>query len=179
MKRFIRRRPSPALVLSLIALFISMGGVSYGVATGSINGCEIKNNSVTNRDVRNGTIRAQEVKRDGLGGGAIKESTLGTVPFAAGVENAAVVSPAGVIVRGRGTNTGLRTGEGRYTVTFNRDVRGCFYVATVGDEGTAGTGSGTASVASNPVNPNSVDVRTANAANNQVQNSSFHLIVTC
>ena len=46
MRRILKRRPSPAMVVALIALFVAMGGVSYGVATGSIDGREIKNNTV-------------------------------------------------------------------------------------------------------------------------------------
>lgn len=178
MKRFIRR-PSPAMAVASIALFSSLGGVSYGVATGSIDGREIKNGSITNKDFKNGTLRGNEAKRDGFGGGAIKESTLGTVPLAAGSENFAVVDPAGALSRGRNVAQSQKTAVGRYTVTFNRDVRGCAYVATIGDEGTAATGSGTVSVASNPVNPNSVNVRTARADNDQLRDRSFHLVVNC
>ena len=47
MKYILRRRPSPALVISCIALFVSMGGVSYGVATGFIDSREIRNNTVS------------------------------------------------------------------------------------------------------------------------------------
>ena len=178
MNRFIRR-PSPALVIACIALFIALGGVSYGLATGSIDGREIKNNSVTGADIRNASLRGNEAKPDGFGGGAIKEDTLGTVPFAQGVARAAVVNPAGQIVRERGGATALRTGPGRYAVTFANDVRGCIYNATIGDEATGGPGSGFISVASLPTNPNSVDVRTAAPGNNQPDNRSFHLIVTC
>ena len=41
MKRVLARRPSPALVIACIALFVSLGGVSYGVATGFIDSREI------------------------------------------------------------------------------------------------------------------------------------------
>ena len=177
MKRFIRR-PSPAMAVASIALFSSLGGVSYGVATGSIDGREIKNRSITNKDFKDGTLRGNEAKPNGFGGGAIKESSLGTVPVAAGVENFAVVNPAAPGARAQ-RGQSQRTGQGRYAVTFNRDVRGCAYVATIGDEGTAGTGSGTVSVASNPVNPNSVNVRTARADNDVQRDRSFHLVVAC
>ena len=77
MKKRIRfSRPSPALAIACIALFVAMGGVSYGVATGSIDSREIQNGSIRNRDFKDGTLRGQEAKRDGFGGGAIKESTL-------------------------------------------------------------------------------------------------------
>ena len=178
MNRFVRR-PSPALVISCIALFVSLGGVSYGVATGAIDGREIKNNTITGSDVKNKSLRGNEAKPDGFGGGAIDESTLGTVPFSNGVARAAVVNAAGGIVRERGGAVALRTGPGRYAVTFASDVRGCFYGATIGDPAAGGPGSGFISVSSLPTNPNSVDVRTATPANNTPDNRSFHLIVTC
>jgi hypothetical protein len=68
-KGILRRRPSPALAISLIALFVSLGGVSYGVATGSIDSREIKNNSVTNRDVRNGSLLRRDFRRGQLPAG--------------------------------------------------------------------------------------------------------------
>ena len=47
-KKHIRfSRPTPALAIACIALFVAMGGVSYGVATGSIDSREIKNGSIT------------------------------------------------------------------------------------------------------------------------------------
>jgi hypothetical protein len=34
------KRPSPALIVACLALFLSLGGVSYGVATGFIDSRE-------------------------------------------------------------------------------------------------------------------------------------------
>jgi hypothetical protein len=106
-----RLRPSPAIVISLLALFISLGGVSYGVATGYIDGREIKNNSVRSRDIRNNdiltkdirdnavrgvdirnsTILSRDVALAALTGEDIKESTLAEVPSAARARSAAAV----------------------------------------------------------------------------------------
>ncbi len=33
MKRILRRRPSPALAISLVALFVALGGSSYAALT--------------------------------------------------------------------------------------------------------------------------------------------------
>ncbi|HYP48866.1 MAG TPA: hypothetical protein VEQ61_09550, partial [Thermoleophilaceae bacterium] len=92
------RRPSPALVIACLALFVSLGGVSYGVATGSIDGREIKdgavssadvrNNSLRGVDVRNGSLKGGDLARDSLGGAAIAESKLGRVPRAGSAEMA-------------------------------------------------------------------------------------------
>jgi len=101
-KKFLRRRPSPATAIASIALFVSLGGVSYGFATGSIDSREIKNstiksgdvrnntlrtedirnNEVRGRDIRNSTIRGQEIALNSLGGSDIKEANLGKVPDA-------------------------------------------------------------------------------------------------
>lgn len=102
MKKVLTRHPSPATVIASIALFVSLGGVSYGFATGSIDGREIKNstiksadvrnntvrtedlrnNEVRGRDIRNSTIRGQEVALNSLGGSDILESALERVPDA-------------------------------------------------------------------------------------------------
>lgn len=80
--RLARLRPSPAMVVALIALFGSLGGVSYGLATGSISSREIRNNTILSRDVRNGALQGRDVKNNSLTGSDIVESRLGTVPNA-------------------------------------------------------------------------------------------------
>jgi hypothetical protein len=178
MKRF-ARRPSPALVISCIALFIAMGGVSYGVATGSIDGREIKNGSVGAIDIKKRSITGNQIAPNRLGGGSIKETSLGTVNSAQGVARAAVVNPAGQIVRGRGGATSIRTGPGRYAVGFIGDVRGCIYNATIGGVAAGQPGSGFISVSSLPTNASAVEVRTSAPADNKPENRAFHLTVTC
>ncbi len=87
-------RPSPAFGISLIALFVALGGTSYGLATGSIDSREIKNNSVATNDVRNNSVRGKDVRDGALTGADIRESTLATVPTATSAVNAARSSTA-------------------------------------------------------------------------------------
>jgi len=75
-----RKHLSFANVTSLLALFIALGGTSYAVAT--IGTKQIKNNSVRSVDVRNSQLISRDFKRGSVGGRAIKESALGTVPRA-------------------------------------------------------------------------------------------------
>jgi hypothetical protein len=75
-KSILRRRPSPALVIALIALFVSLSGVAYGVATGSIDSREIKNNTVRSRDLRNNDIRTKDVRNNEVRGLDIRNSTV-------------------------------------------------------------------------------------------------------
>jgi hypothetical protein len=169
------------MVVACIALFMAMGGVSYGLATGAIDSREIKNNTVRGKDVRNGSVTGRDVKRDGLGGLSINESRLGTVPFAEALSHTAVVSSGGQLIRGRSVSSAARTSTGRYQVIFNRDVRGCVYVATVGDTSAAGPPAGTASVTSLGSNVNGVAVRTVDYGTNgdALTNKPFHLMVSC
>ena len=76
MKSILSRRPSPALVISCIALFVSLGGVSYGVATGFIDSREIKNNQVRSSDLRNNTIRTFDIRNNEVRGFDIRNSSV-------------------------------------------------------------------------------------------------------
>src|SRR3954447_24257382 len=86
MKRLSRYRPSPAMIVALISLFVALGGVGYAAAT--IGSSQIKNNSVRGKDIRNRTITRKDVKKNTLGGTTIKESSLKQVPDAAHADNA-------------------------------------------------------------------------------------------
>ena len=88
MRRLLRFRPSPALVIACVALFVSLGGVSYGIASGAITSRAIKNNTVSSKDIKNLTITAKDVKKNSLGGTSIRESRLGKVPNAAHADTA-------------------------------------------------------------------------------------------
>lgn len=77
MKRIFSSRPSPALVIACIALFASMGGVSYAVATGSIDSREIKDNTLRAQDIRANSITESEVRRRSLDGTDIKIERVG------------------------------------------------------------------------------------------------------
>ena len=76
MKSLLARRPSPALVISLIALFLSLSGVSYGVATGFIDSREIKNNEVRSLDIRNNEIRTRDIRNNEVRGIDLRNSTI-------------------------------------------------------------------------------------------------------
>ena len=76
MKSILRRRPSPALVIAMIALFASLSGVAYGVATGSIDSREIKNNDVRSGDLRNNDIRTKDLRNNEVRGLDIRNSTV-------------------------------------------------------------------------------------------------------
>jgi hypothetical protein len=75
-KSLLRHRPSPALIVALIALFVSLSGVSYGVATGFIDSREIKNNEVRSLDIRNNQVRSIDLRNNEVRGRDIRNSTV-------------------------------------------------------------------------------------------------------
>jgi hypothetical protein len=75
-KSLLRRRPSPAMLIALIALFISLSGVSYGVATGFIDSREIKNNEIRSLDIRNNQVRSIDIRNNEVRGRDIRNSTV-------------------------------------------------------------------------------------------------------
>src|SRR3954447_7087805 len=105
MARIRRLIPSPAMAVALVALFMAMGGSAYALV---VTSGSIKNNTIRSADVRNGGLLGKDFRKDGVGGGAIKESTLGFVPGAF-VANAsthfAVLNAGGQQVRARGTTS--------------------------------------------------------------------------
>jgi hypothetical protein len=76
-----KTRPSPALVISMIALFVALGGTGY--AATQLNGKSLKNNSVPGKKLKNKTVTGAKVKPNTLTGTQINESALGIVPNAA------------------------------------------------------------------------------------------------
>ena len=66
------RLPSPAMVVACVALVVALGGTAYAVAT--VGSDDIINGSIRNRDFKEGTLRGNEAKREGFGGGAIRRA---------------------------------------------------------------------------------------------------------
>ena len=177
---FRRLLPSPAMVVACVALIMSLGGSAYALV---VTGKQIRNNTVTGKDIRNRSLTGNEIRRDKIGGASIKESTLGPVGtafIAHGGARYAVVTGGGQQVRGRDVSSVARTGDGRYQVIFNADIRNCAYFATVGDESAAAPPQNSQiSVSSLGSNVNGVSVRTENGNNGSEANRPFHLIVMC
>jgi hypothetical protein len=89
----------------------------------------------------------------------------------------AVVRSGGALERQSGATDVDRTGEGRYEVTFNRDVSDCAYVATIGNP-TTGTPSAGEIGVSQSNDTNAVLVRTRDS-DGTFTDRAFHLALHC
>ena len=68
------RRPSPALIVACIALFVALGGTSYAVTQlpkNSVGTTQLKKNAVTSQKIKDGAISSQKIKD-----GAIDQADL-------------------------------------------------------------------------------------------------------
>jgi hypothetical protein len=146
----IRRRPSPALVISCLALAVALGGTGYAASV-------LPANSVGTKQLMNGAVVAAKVKPHSLVAANFKngqvppgppgEKGADGLPGAAGPAGAngkdatkvfaTVKKKAGGGVE-LGPSSGVSTlvkgssGSGTYDLTFNQDVSNCAVLAIPG-----------------------------------------------
>jgi hypothetical protein len=173
MKRLMRRRPSPAMVVSVIALIVALGGTA--IAAQNINGGAIKKQ----------TIGGGKLKQKTLTGFQINTNKLGTVPSARRASHtywAVVNNPSspGNAALARASDEGISASEGggAVTVTFPVNISGCANVSSRNNAGTTPPGAGTAQTSTSAANANAVEVRTRDAKGDP-DDADFHLVVIC
>jgi hypothetical protein len=85
MKGLLSRRPSPALVVAVIALFVAMVGTGYAafkLPKNSVGSKQIKKEAVSGAKIKKDAVTGAKVKDQSLTGSDINLGTLGTVPSA-------------------------------------------------------------------------------------------------
>jgi hypothetical protein len=85
------QKPTPATVIALAALFVSLGGTTYAATNlpaNSVGSKQLKTGAVTTRTLRGHAVTGSKVANNSLTGTQINVSTLGTVPNAAHATNA-------------------------------------------------------------------------------------------
>jgi len=173
MSKLRSRRPSPAMVVAVIALIAALAGTAY--AAQKINGNLIEKQS----------IGAGKLKKKTLTGFQINTNKLGTVPFAkvsthtfwAVVNNPSSPGNA-ALARASGPNITATEGGGAVTVTFPFNISGCANIAARNNAGTTVPQAGYAQTNTSAANPNAIEVRTKDKAGNN-EDADFHLIVIC
>ena len=203
MRNLKRLRLSPALVVSTIALFVAIGGVSWAAAT--IGTSDIKDGAVTKKKLHDDAVSGVKVKNDSLSGSDIDEKTLNQVPSANHAQNAdraAIANRAAkannvlsaVVGKGAqgctllratqpGTSSTIATGHSgpagsACAVDFSRDVTRCTYVAGIGENNAGEAPAGLATTAPSVGNPQAVFVRTMKISGKNAARP-FHLQVIC
>ena len=129
--KFRSLRPSPAMVVALMALFVALGGSSYAALR--VTGKNVKNSSLTGKDVKNKSLTGRDVKN--LGSGDVKDSSLLAKDFKPGQLPAGPQGiqgapgpfpdsfPSGKTARGAYAASGFATGAGQVF----RDAQSFFF----------------------------------------------------
>jgi hypothetical protein len=86
MNRILRRMPSPAMIVALVALFVALGGSAYALV-------------ITGGDVKNGSLTGKDLRKNTLTGTQIRESKVGKVPKAKMADRVGNKTAAGVTTR--------------------------------------------------------------------------------
>ncbi len=172
MRMFHIRKPSPALVISIIALLVALGGTAYA-------GVTIPNNSVGTRQLQNGAVTTSKIKNGAVTKSKINTSGL-TVPSAA---NAAALGGAGpssyeqrvqwalvaadgtIISQSGGISVSATDGSGGYYLDFHKPTTGKAITVSLSnvDEAYGGTpqavpcGGGTGAARCDPTGTNDSD----------------------
>lgn len=167
------RRPSPSMVVAIVALIVALGGTA--IAAQNINGGAIKKQ----------TIGGGKLKQKTLTGFQINTNKLGVVPAAKRAAHtfwAVVNNPANpgnaALARASDEGIGATEGGGAVTVTFPVNISGCANLASRNNAGTTPPGAGTAQTNTSPANANAIEVRTKNAKGDP-EDADFHLLVVC
>ncbi|MFN8162706.1 MAG: hypothetical protein U0R26_02545 [Solirubrobacterales bacterium] len=173
MRTLKKSRPSPAMVVAVIALVVALAGTAYAAQT--INGGAIKKQ----------TIGAGKLKHKTLTGFQINTDKLGVVPSAKRAAHtywAVVNNPGGTgnaaLARASDAGIAATEGGGAVTVTFPVNVAACADVAGRNNAGTTVPGAGTAQTNGSAANPNAIEVHTRDEKGASAD-ADFHLIVVC
>jgi len=167
------RRPSPAMVVAIIALIAALAGTAY--AAQSINGGAIKKQ----------TIGGGKLKKKTLTGFQINTNKLGVVPAANRAAHtywAVVNNPPGAgnaaLARASDASITATEGGGAVAVILPANVSICANLAGRNNAGTTVPGAGYAQTNVSPANPNAIEVRTRDEKGADAD-ADFHLVVVC
>jgi hypothetical protein len=104
LNRLLRRRPSPALIVAIVAVFVA--GAGSATAAQLITGKQIKNGTIGSADLKK-SVRAK------LDGAFVK------------------VGPDGAVLGGRNVGAVTHPGPGDFHIAYKRNLEKCALVATV------------------------------------------------
>ena len=172
MRKLFKRRPSPGLIVGLIALVVALGGTAYAA--------QINGNSIMKQSIGGGKL-----KQKTLTGYQVNVNKLGTVPSAKRALNtlwAVVNNPAGPgnasLARASDSTISVTEAGGAVNVIFPGNVSVCANVSARNNAGTTVPSAGYAQTNISPANPNAIEVHTRDK-NGGNEDGDFHLIVVC
>jgi hypothetical protein len=173
MRTLKKTRPSPAMVVAVIALIAALAGTAYAAQT--INGGAIKKQTIGGGKLKHKTLTAFQINTNKLG--VVPSARRATNTYWAVVNNPASPGNAS-LARASDPSITAVEGGGAINVVFPVNVSGCADVAARNNAGTTVPASGYAQTNTSPANPNAIEVHTRDKAGAN-EDADFHLIVIC
>jgi hypothetical protein len=116
-RRFRLKTPSPALVVSMVALVVAMGGAGYAAVAlpkNSVGTKQLKKGAVATKKIKNGAVTDPKIAKNTITGDRINLGTLGTVPNAGHANSATSANSAQPVAFAHVSSTGgLDTGNSK------------------------------------------------------------------
>lgn len=154
MQGLLKHRPSPALVISIVALVMASVGTgiaAFKLPNNSVGSKQLKNNAVVTKKIKKEAVTGAKVKKNSLTGKNIKLSSLGTVPSATNATTAATAQaltpPEGIHLIGApgepafeegATNFGPFLGIPTQSAGFYKDHEGIVHLVGLAKTGNNG-----------------------------------------
>jgi hypothetical protein len=200
MTRLLRHRPSPAMFVACVALFVALTGTSVAVTTqlvprNSVGTPQLKSNAVTGAKVKNFSLVRADFKRNQLPRGPVgprgaqgPQGPAGPAgPAGPGARWALVSAGGSILAQSGGISPTAKPAVGAYIINFGTQVTGKLIVASsanaalVGDRGTVSAGpcGGTAEGSSCPAgnDTNHVRVITRRKGDDVAEDAPFYVAV--
>jgi hypothetical protein len=100
MRGILKRRPSAALVISLVALFVALGGSAWAVHV------KLGKNDVKAKNIKKNAVTTKKIKNDAVTADKVNDNTL-TRGFASVLANGSIQAASGVVVNVSRPATGV------------------------------------------------------------------------
>src|SRR5215204_918861 len=142
MNRILHVRPSPAMVVACVALFVSLSGVGYAaivLPANSVGTKHLKRNAVTSVKVKKHSLLRSDFKRGQIPRGPQGVQGAPGVPGPPGAQGVpgtaatrlwAYVSGTGALRGGSGIVASSGLSQGTFSVTFNQSIVNCAATAS-------------------------------------------------
>jgi hypothetical protein len=139
MRKLRRCRPSPAMIVASVALFLAIGGISWAAATigtkdiknGAVTKRKLHKNAVTNGKIKNAAVTGSKIKNHVVNGSKLKAEAVTRTALSDDERTLwAAVQSNGTIADQSGGITVTALGSGSYVVDFGQDVSDRALLAT-------------------------------------------------
>ena len=113
MSRLTQHRPTPAMIVATLALFISLSGVGFAavkLANNSVQSKHIKDGQVRNADLANNSVNAAKIKNGVVASDDIADGAVASADLAAGAVTPAKTSGVPTVRAFNNANVGVASG---------------------------------------------------------------------